>query len=71
MDKWKQNENASVGENILLHFLRDENGDFWKRISVAGALPTLALHSDYVKVEDVYDIINKFYAVLFLALNLD
>ena len=38
VDGGKLCENASVGENILLRFLRDENGDFWKRISVDGTL---------------------------------
>ena len=34
MDRWKREENASVDENVLLLFRRDENGHFWKRISV-------------------------------------
>ena len=38
VDRWKQNENASVVENILLRFRRDENGYFQKRVSVVGAL---------------------------------
>ena len=31
----KADQNTCVGENILLRFLRDENGDFWNRISEA------------------------------------
>ena len=37
-DRWKQNKNTRVSENILLRFLRDENRDFWKRISEAGGM---------------------------------
>ena len=35
--RWKRYENASVDENILLHFRREQNGHFWKRVSVNGA----------------------------------
>ena len=38
VDRWKRYKNASVDESILLRFRRDENGYFWKRISVNGAL---------------------------------
>ena len=37
VDSWKRYKNASVDENILLRFRRDENGYFSKRISVDGA----------------------------------
>ena len=37
VDGWKRCENASVGENVLLRFLRDKNGDFWKRGNVDAA----------------------------------
>ena len=37
VDRWKRYRNASVDENILLRFRRDENGHFWKLISVVGA----------------------------------
>ena len=43
VDIWKRYDNASVDDNILLRFGRDQNGHFWKRISVDGAL---ASHSE-------------------------
>ena len=38
-----------MGENILIRFLRDQNEDFWKHISVDGALdkPRLILDEMY------------------------
>ena len=38
VDRWKWYKNASVDENILLRFRRDESGYFWKRITVDGPL---------------------------------
>ena len=37
MDSWKQNENARVGENVLLCLAWDENGNLTTRIGVVGA----------------------------------
>lgn len=34
VDRWKGHDNASVDENIMLRFLRDENEHFWNRIKV-------------------------------------
>ena len=39
----KRYKNAIVNENILLRFRRDENGYFWKCISVDGALKSKVL----------------------------
>ena len=33
VNQWKQNENASVAESVLLRFCRDENGEFNWRIT--------------------------------------
>ena len=49
VDTWKRYKNAGVDENILLRFHRDENGCFWKRISVYGAL-VWKLKADKVSV---------------------
>ena len=37
LDGRKRYENASVDVNLLLHFQWNENGGFWKHISVDGA----------------------------------
>ena len=53
VDRWKRNKNVSLDDNIFLRFCLDENGFFWKHISVVGAWYVCLFSIYYGTVEEI------------------